>query len=77
MTKEENETIICINDADATEGFFKFGTSKQCHFRRLLKYVNQSDLEIREHRSKGVTTWWDCRDRIFSPENLLGKWICQ
>lgn len=62
--KAENETIICINDADVEEGFFSFSTSKRNHFARLIKKIGgeQNLIELKEMREKlGKVTEWKAK----------------
>lgn len=58
----ERETIICINDADLAEGWFRFGTSRKDHFDKLNRRVGSNILSTKISKdAKGNPVYWDCK----------------
>lgn len=59
-----NETIILLNEEDAGQGYFQFGTSLERHYKRLCKRIGgqQNLVESRLSKStEGKTVWWQCK----------------
>src|SRR5262245_27480374 len=63
MSNSERETVICLNDADADEGYFSFWTSEPAHFRRLCRRIGGREKLIACQSSvrDGHEASWDCR----------------
>lgn len=63
MGYEEQETQILINQADLKEGFFTFGTSRQCDYNKLIRKVGESRvLNTRiSHDPEGNPVYWSCK----------------
>lgn len=62
MERAENETLICINDADRDEGFFRFGTSKRMDYERLVRRVGVVPCTLSKRADDPTTiTWWECK----------------
>jgi hypothetical protein len=62
-TSQDNETIILINDADLRDGYFRFYTTKELDYNRLLKIAGDSLFSPTKvtQTKDGLTTSWDCR----------------
>lgn len=60
----EHETIIVINDADLSHGYFTFGTSKKHIYERLCRRIGGAATlkALRLYKNhKGDITWYDCK----------------
>lgn len=63
MSYDEQETLIRLNQADLKEGWFSFGTSRQCDFEKLIRRIGSENvLSVTESKDReGKTTFWNCK----------------
>lgn len=74
-TAKEIETVIVISEADRLNGYFRFGTNKPAHFRKLCNKCGGEKNLIEVNLSNdayGNITWWQCKVPIQNLQSTLG-----
>lgn len=61
--KDEDETILILNEGDKKEGFFRFSTTKFIDFERLCRRVGgvENLLEVRTSTEGKRVISWVCK----------------
>lgn len=63
MSDAERETVICVNRADAAEGWFSFFTTDGAEYRRLCQRIGGENKLLRNDVGMrgGKPSSWNCR----------------
>lgn len=72
--KEENETIILVNDADRADGYFRFSTSKEAVWKRVCRRIGGEAMvtDVRRSLKGHLCTNWQGKIPIRFLSSTLG-----
>lgn len=63
MALEEQETVMVANRSDMQAGFFRFSTTRESDYRKLIKKIGGEDklFSVQKQMLSGKVTAWNCR----------------